>query len=246
MLKQKTRELQNSLGSYCRGASDSIVKEHSNEKLSNYKQMVWNVVYDSLSKVYPISRQIIGNEKWNELVEFFFAKHKCRTNQIWKLPKEFIQCMKIGHGYKKANIPYLMDLLRFEWCEVEVFMMRNRKIKFAPITSSSENRLTINPYLKILTLNHPVHLLKKEEPLGRKTSHILCYRGWEDFRVYYLEISVLGKHLINCLKKGFTLKEITKDLLGSLIENKEKELCKETENFFQEMINKQIILGRRT
>lgn len=246
MLKPETLEIQNSLGNYCRGDTNLILKGHCNENLPYYRKLVLNVVHDALSRAYPISRQSLEEEKWNELIELFFAEHKCRTNQLWKLPEEFIEYIKRCCWHKKIEVPHFVDLLRLEWSEIEVFMMQNHKVEFSPVINWKEDVLVLNPYLQILHLEYPVHLLKKNRPLEPRISYILCYRGWEDFRVYYLEVSILGKILLEHLKEKQSIKKVLSSLTKSLQKSIITELYKEVESFFRLIAKRKIILGRHT
>jgi hypothetical protein len=61
----------------------------------------------------------------------------------------------------KKQFPFLLELLQFEWLEIEVFMMEDADIpRFVPESTSKQKILVGNPEIKILGLQYPIHTKK--------------------------------------------------------------------------------------
>jgi len=119
LTKNKTFALQTDLGLYCRTGINqpkTSIQEHT----FHYRRLVYNAVKDTLKTAYPLTRKLIGKERWKKSVAHFFENHKCETPQIWKLPVEFfIIIMKI-HCLSKSNFHLLKSF----------YNMNGLKLKF--------------------------------------------------------------------------------------------------------------------
>lgn len=92
-LLSETFEAQSLLADYCRtGIRPEITG--TNKNITRYRELVYNVVFDTLENAYPIAFQFIGEEKWHELVHDFFSNHKAQTPQVWKTHAA-VRCLRL-------------------------------------------------------------------------------------------------------------------------------------------------------
>jgi hypothetical protein len=77
---------------------------------------------------------------------------------VWQMPGEFFQ-FAVESEYKIIRkYPFLLDLLLFEWEEIEVYMMEDVAPFPYTVIPESKIKYVVNPELKILQLQYPVHL----------------------------------------------------------------------------------------
>ena len=125
LLKTETYQHQSKLAQYCRNGKPVAIPGTIETRLPHYRRLVFNVVKDSLEAAYPIAHSFINEKDWREMAYRFFSEHNCQTPQVWKLPFEFYEFATAGDFANKYNIPFLNDLLYFEWLEIEVYMMED-------------------------------------------------------------------------------------------------------------------------
>ena len=159
----KTFDLQTDLGLYCRtgiNEPETSIQEHTFQ----YRRLVYNVIKDTLKTAFPMTIELIGKKRWKKSVAYFFENHKCQTPQIWKLPFEFYEFYLNNNFPFKKKYPFILDLLHYEWLEIEVFMMEDLPIaKFNTQGDIRKDILIPNPEIKILPIQYPFHLKKVKQ-----------------------------------------------------------------------------------
>ena len=103
LLSKETKDLQSKLTEYVRTGTLPLIKGAKQDKLHHYRRLVYNIVYNSLSNAYPISKAMLGDEKWKELVDEFFIKHNPQDPQIWSFPFELYEFVLKSDYSKKVN-----------------------------------------------------------------------------------------------------------------------------------------------
>lgn len=246
LLKTETYNQQNSFAQYCRDGKETAISGTISKRLPHYRRLVFNVIKDALETTYPISFEYIDKNIWAEIVYNFFSLHKCQDPQVWRMPEEFFEFCKSENYSEKYNLPFLNDLLHFEWLEVELYMMED--IKY-PEFGTSENWLTekiaINPEHKIIKLEYPVHLEKPFDAANKKGDYfLLLYREKETGRVQFVNLSVLFTFLIeNIVLAEKTLDKIFNDILYIFGINDLGMLQKESFNFLKDLKSRGFVLG---
>jgi len=246
LLKTETYQQQSKLANYCRNGKPVELIDVKVERLPHYRRLVFNVVKDALETTYPIAFKYINREIWNKLVFNFFSRHKCQDPQVWRMPKEFFEFCKNENYAVLFNLPYLNDLLYFEWLEAEMYMMEDVKY---PSFSESHNwikeKIAVNPEHKIIKLDYPVHLEKPESTVNQKGNYfLLIYREKESGRVQFVNLSVLYTFLLeNIVLAEKTLEEIFNYILLLFGINDLKMLQQESFKFLEDLKNRGFILG---
>ena len=216
LLKTETYNQQYNFVQYCRNGKEVAILGTMPERLPHYRRLVYNVVKDALETTYPISFKYIETEIWDEILYNFFSSHKCNDPQVWQMPKEFLEFCKTEKYAEKYNLPFLNDLLYFEWLEVELYMMED--IPYPQFNSSKDwlkEKIAVNPEHEIIKLEYPVHMEKPFDAANKKGDYfLLLFREKETGRVQFVNLSVLFTFLIeNIVLAKKTLEEIFNDIL---------------------------------
>lgn len=154
LLSKNTHHEQSALADYCKSGKLEPISGINLKNIFQYRRLVFNNILDTLESAYPITYQLIGDEKWVQLVNSFFSEYKVQTPQIWRMPEEFKEY--VVHSQPKLIDEYfcLKNLLEFEWMEIEIFMMPD----IPKEEKKEENTYLLNPETTILQFEYPVHL----------------------------------------------------------------------------------------
>lgn len=239
-----TIKQQQFLAEYCRTGKHKPVTDKP-ENTTHYRRLVFNVVDDILSTAFPLTKELLSDSNWNKSVEHFMEHHACQTAQIWKLSAEFYAYYLTNPFPLKHNYEFLMDLLLFEYKEIEVFMMED-------IESESFNKegiiekdiLVLNPEIQILALQYPVHIKKAKEITKADQSNyfVSIHRNYTTKEVHFNELSYPFVEIIAQMNEA-DVTYIDAVNIYSKYENN-RLLCKKTVlSFIKFALGSNIILG---
>jgi len=246
LLKTETYEHQSQFARYCRDGKPVKLPGTTEGRLPHYRRLVFNVVKDSLESAYPIAHSFIKPEDWEEMAYRFFNEHDSQTPQIWKLPFEFYEFAIEQDFATQYRIPFLNELLHFEWLEIEVFMMENLPF---PTYQENGNWLTdsicFNPEYRLVKLEYPVHIKKPAQIASEKGDYfLLIFREKETGHVQFVNLSVLFTYLLEHLLGGENqLQEILADMIYIFGINDDQLLRNKSINFLQDLKEKGFVLG---
>ncbi|MCW3463892.1 HvfC/BufC N-terminal domain-containing protein [Chitinophaga nivalis] len=206
-----TYHIQQTFSTYCRTGEKVRLPGVAPERLKHYRRLVFNMITDTMESAFPIACKHIPTRKWNHMVKTFFSCHACRAWQVWKLPLEFYTYAVENNWEEVYGIPYLNDLLAFEWAEMEVYNMED--IPAAPHTATGdwlETPLVLNPEHRLLALNYPVHTVANEKALRKNKGvyFVLLYRDAVTGHVTFMDLSPWLAFVIEQLVMGITVKGI--------------------------------------
>ncbi|WP_024954190.1 putative DNA-binding domain-containing protein [Sulfurospirillum arcachonense] len=207
-----------------------LPKNHQGYKI--YKALVFHRFFEVLSNAYPIFYEEVDKKRFEKII-YEFMRYGAKSEVMWKLPNEFRTFVKKHKKFQE--IPYVNELLWFEWVEVAL-MMRNYKSQKEKKFSYSKN-YKLNSSVLLKKLDYKV--FEKESYDKKGEYYLLAYYDFNDLQVYYREIS---------LPMYMFLKELNKNGLNqaiNLIAKKSKQTKKEVKEFFkaslEELINLRIL-----
>ncbi len=187
-----TEKSQMHFGQYIRSGKNPPVTTVS-ENTHHYRELVYSVIKDTMSNAYPILKNFLNAKEWENAVQYFFEHHKSQTEQIWKLPFEFYEFYLENPFPTKKIIPFLNELMYFEWLEIEVFMMED--LEFLPFSEKGNPKTDVlipNPEIKILPLQYPIHnkATKKITEKDKGQYFVSLHRDYYDKQVKFNELSL--------------------------------------------------------
>ena len=84
----------------------------------------------------------------------FYTHHRCQTPIFREMPKELLGFAREGRYDLVLDRPYLLDLLEFEWVELEMYQMVDAEIMpYRQTGALLDDPLYLNPEHRILFLN---------------------------------------------------------------------------------------------
>jgi len=222
LLNQDTKEIQSQVATYCRTGELKPILGAREDRLPNYRRLIFNVINDTLMQAYPITYEILSDEEWYSFVNDYFMNYNAQSPQIWKMPYEFYLFAKENNYNEKLNKAFLTDLLYFEWMEIEVHTMPD--IEIFDLNDEGdlfEDKLAVNPEHRLIHLSYPVHLKAWDELEQNKGEYyVLIYREQETGLVKFIDLSPFLALFFEQLK---TTDESIKTILEELFNQMEKD-----------------------
>lgn len=191
-MKPETKILQSQLAGYCRVPQYyESIEGTKPDRLHNYRRLVFNIVEDTLQNAYPITQTLLTEEEWMTLVNDFFGQHDCQSPQLWKMPFELVEFVENTAYHEKLGKPYLLELLYFEWLELEIYMGENKPHdRYVTLGDMLKDVPVINPDHKLLQLTYPVHIKNPADLEAAKGNYfVLIYRHKTEYTVNFIELS---------------------------------------------------------
>lgn len=248
LLTKNTHDIQSGLASYCRTNTPVNLPGITPGRVHHYRRLVYNIIDDTFSGAFPITRSFLTDDEWDFLVDRFFSNHPCSTPSIWRLPKEFYEYVQQHPSVLNEKYPFLTDLLYFEWLEIEIHTMPDEPaLPYREKGDLINDELVLNPEFRLVQLEYPVHCTKPADLLKHtkpSINFVLIFRHPETGNVEFFDLSALYAILITQLHE--TQKPVS-TLLDSIcpLFNLEHNLAvsNEVEVFVNELMNKKFIRG---
>lgn len=83
-----------------------------------YEALVHHRFYEVITNAFPILSAHVPKQMLEDAI-VDFIKHAPKTPYIWQVPFYF---WKFAQEHKSLNLPYVEDLLWYEWSEIELMM----------------------------------------------------------------------------------------------------------------------------
>ena len=215
LLKPETKELQSRLAGYCRTGELTLGAEVDQRHVRHYRRLVYNIIDDILETAFPVFFEFASDEVWDGMVQEFFSKHDCQTPQVWKVPGEFYEFACRQNWKEKYGLPFLEDLLLFEWIEMDIHTMKDEPYPAHRATGDwLKDVVALNPEYRILSTKFPVHTTPPAHITDKHEGQyfILVFRQPGSGSVQFLDISVLYALAIEKIDEGKALPQIVEDL----------------------------------
>jgi len=192
LLREETYQQQSNFAHYCRTGEFLPIKGVDEKRIHYYPRLVFNVIDDTLRSAFPLTVDLFSEEEWETTTRRFFAKHRCSSYSVWKMPFEFYQYILSSESELLNKFPFLDELLLFEWTEIEIHMMEDKAFPEVSLTGDFENDvIAFNPEFKILQMKYPVHLKNpnKITETDEAAYFVLIFRQPETGNVQFIDVS---------------------------------------------------------
>lgn len=233
------------LARYCRMNVAEQVPGVREDRVGTYRSLVFNGVESALRSAYPVTFALLGKEQWLELVNSFFSQHDSAPPQLWKMPYGLFLFVNESRYGEKSGMPYLSELLLFEWVEIEVHMMPDSKRPdFTQHGDLMTDCLALNLDHKLIELTFPVFKMDPREALKHKGRYfLLCYRHQENLKAHYLELSAQYRALFSALLEGATAQEAAIKMKREFNLDDSDNLVRGVPQFMQALWREGVVLG---
>lgn len=247
VLKPDTKILQSQMAGYCRVPQyyESIEGTRP-ERLHHYRRLVFNIVEDTLQNAYPITHSLLSEEEWIDLVNDFFSQHDCQSPQLWRMPFELVEYVGKTGYHLKLNKPYLLELLYFEWLELEIYQGEDQPHNdFQEKGDILDSPLVVNPDHRLIQLTYPVHTKEYERMEEVKGNYfVLIYRHRVTYSVHFIELSPFLAIVFSQLaEKNMSLRQAVTEVTNANGLHVDETLLQKMALWGDSLVNDTAILG---
>ncbi len=242
----ETHQIQLDFASYCKTGEYIPLPGITPNRVHHYRSLVFNVVKNTLEQAYPLTYDILGEEKWEIWIDKFFTLHDPQSPQVWKLPLEFYE-WAVAYGMaEESDLVFLNDLLLFEWLEIEVYTMPDIDI---PESNKEGDFLAdvmvINPEYRLLELSYPVHKIPAKELNQHKGQYfVLAFREPSAKKVEFIDLSIFYVFLLErIMNQGSSLADVLVEAVSAFKLEAEMEINNKVRRFFEQLQSKGFVLG---
>jgi len=241
----ETVQIEKDLVHWCKTGEPIAIPGTRQKGLDQYRRLIRNNIHNAMEQAFPIAFTVLSEAQWNMLIDDFHAHHPAATPQVWKLPLEFYLFVKENNYVDKFSLPFLNDLLHFEWIEIEVHTMDDE----VPAPSrqkgnSLSDQIVVYPEYRMIRLKYPVHLYAAEEALHHSGDYFLLTFRTRDFDVRFVDLPPLHAFYFEQIAGGITALNILKEVersFDSILNT--TELKQNILGFIQTMFSQNVFSG---
>lgn len=245
-LTKQTEKIQNLLAQYCRTGIETDIEGLTPGRVHHYRRLVYNVISGTLEQAYPLTYDLVSQDQWDDWVDRFFATAKLDSPQLFRMPEKFYEWSLENEMDAELGLPYLNDLLLFEWVEIEVHTMKDIEFPYAKTQGDIlDDVLVVNPEYRLIELEYPVHLIPVAECEEKKGKYyVLVFREPIHSRVQFVDLSLLHLYLIQkIMDSGTALVNLIPEAVSLFSLDTSQNITNKLIEFFKDLKYKGFIIG---
>ncbi len=184
------QELQQQLADYIRNPEQvtyAPVDEKPIEarRLTTYQQLFFNNIEGFFTQIFPVCADILGQERWLEIIREYMLKHRSRTPLFHELGEEFLAFFEAEFTPLASDPEFLLELAHYEWVELALSVSTEVGFDAADTKQIDLSKVDLNAAYELspvawpLAYEWPVHKLSKAFQPTKKptqTTTLLVYR----------------------------------------------------------------------
>ena len=246
LLLEKTHHNQSVLARYCRTGNYKSIPGVNKKNIAQYRRLVFNVVDDMLESAFPLTRNLLSAKEWALLTKDFLSDHPCSSPQVWYMPKELYQYLSSTKHPLIEKYPHLLELLWFEWLEIELYMMADQTMTYLSTGDIYTDQLILNTESHFQHFQYPVHLknAKMITKVDQANYYLAAHRVPETGEVLFTNMSLALIRILELLAdQPYTLVQLTKNICSELNIPYTNDILKMTAEFVQKSVQSRLIIG---
>ena len=241
----ETYQIEKNLVQWCKTGEPVTIPGTRQSGLNQYRRLIRNNIHNAMEQAFPIAFTVLTEAQWDILIDDFHALHPAATPQVWRLPEEFYTFVEAHRYNEKFSLPFLNDLLHFEWIEIAVHTMKDA----APAVCRKEGNpledvIVVHPEHRMIRLKYPVHLYSAEKAASHEGDYFLLTFRTRDFDVRFADLPPLHAFCFEQILQGKTGAELLKEVeqpSGQMLNT--MELKQNILEFIQTMFSQGVFCG---
>ncbi|CAN5219405.1 hypothetical protein BH09BAC1_BH09BAC1_04010 [soil metagenome] len=243
----RTFDNQRKFAATCRGIATEPLVGANPARITTYQELVIGVVEDTMENAYPLTVDLLTETERSTLLTDFWKGYKSPEPQVWKLPFHLHQYV-VESNYPLIKLyPHLIDLLWFEWREIEVYMMEDIPVTYHTNGNLLTDPLVLNPELIIENLAYPVHKQNARtiSSAEKGNYYVVLHRHPESGKVVFTDVAPAFALMLDLLQQQpLTFDDLLDRTISALgINAGRSTITPKAQLFIQSAINTKMILG---
>lgn len=187
----------------------------SPDRMAVYEEIVFNNLFESVSACFPITRSMLGESTWLNLVRAFMREYAANSPLFRSIPEQFLHYLNLPENNLTVALPsYFSSLCHYEWVELHIasFPADSTGTKSTESENISDvdlanERPRFTPAMMLLEYDYAVHKISPSHLPEQKSTQLLVYRNRDD-QVQFMELNAVTYRLISLLQnQGLTCKQ---------------------------------------
>lgn len=172
-------------------------------RMAMYRELFFNNIENFIATGFPVLKSLLAGERWVNLVQDFFCRHRSRTPLFAEIAEEFLDYLRNERGEAPGDPPFLLELAHYEWVELALAIA---EAEVPPPAGESPLAWTIrlSELAWPLAYRYPVHRIgpafQPDEPPEQPT-FLVVYRDRGD-AVRFMEVNPVTYRLLAILAES--------------------------------------------
>jgi len=220
-------------------------------RMAVYRELIFNNVSSLLATTFPVSRDTLGEARWDALMRGFLANHRCSTPLFHELGQELLTYLQGSAAGGEPNPPFLLELAHYEWVELALDISADEP---DPALADPNGDLMagiplVSPLVWSLTYRFPVHRIgpayQPTTPPAEPT-RLVVHRTRQG-RVGFLEVNAVTQRLLQLLQDGpsRTGREALNCIADELRHPQPEQVVAAGQDLLADLRRRDILLGTR-
>lgn len=91
-------------------------------RLAAYEHLFINNIDSFFSNLFPVTRTVLGEQRWSQLMREYMQKHAAQTPLFHELGQEFLLFLQNDYQPREDDPAYLLELAHYEWIELALLV----------------------------------------------------------------------------------------------------------------------------
>ena len=154
-------------------------------RLEAYQELFFNNLEGFFSQIFPVCAEILGSERWLQIIREYMVKHNSRTPLFHELGEEFLAFLESEFSPIESDPAFLLELAHYEWVELALSVSTDEGFDSLEVDNQQNHVIDLNlkyqlsPVAWPLAYEWPVHQLSKAFQPTEKPDNVttlLVYR----------------------------------------------------------------------
>ena len=186
-------------------------------RITIYQDLFFNNVEGFCSSAFPITKTVLGEDKWMALVRQFFLESHCETPHFIEISQEFLSYL-LNKQDKYETFPFLSELAHYEWIELDLDVKPTQTLKGVKIQiTDSDTGLHLLDACYPLLYNYPVHMISAEnvDSIEPELTPVVVYRN-VNFEIKFILVDQLSVIMLQLIQQnpGISKEMLATELVG--------------------------------
>jgi hypothetical protein len=245
------KQFQDSFAARIRDPEGAPLPEQVPERrMRAYEELVFNNIEGFLLSCYPITRKLLDDEQWEEIVRRFVIEHRCATPLFREIPKEFLVWLGDKFDQLLPSMPFLHEFMHYEWLELDVSISPAEvDLREIDINGDYIDAIPVlNPTAQLACYYYPVHKIGPQFQPQQSDGQAHCYLLYRDVedRVQFIQLNPVSARLVELLQQQeITGRAALLQIAGEINHQEPDALVELGRNQLQEFLQAGVLLGTR-
>ncbi|MCY1419582.1 putative DNA-binding domain protein [compost metagenome] len=172
-------------------------------RLAVYRQLFFGNVQFLLAGSFPVICASLGAQRWQALIQAFYADYRCRTPLFTELAGEFVDYLEGTMADNPDLPPWLTELAHYEWVESALLLRDSSDPAHDPNADLLDGVTLLSQLAWPLAYQWPVSEIGPEylpTQAPEQPTLLLAQRG-ADLKVYFSRLAPLAHALLVSLQQ---------------------------------------------